>query len=136
MGQKGIKSLLSSPDLIRQASRYLITGFSSAAIEFALLYACKELLGLSVLLSNSIALAIVFWFNFLVNRFWSFSSKGDIKKQLIMYGCLFAFNLFASDIIMYLLNSVAGLHYLIAKIFAIGVIVCWNFIIYRKVIYK
>ena len=125
-----------TPEFLGQIKRYLITGFSSAAIELSLLYVFKDVVALSILVSNSIALTIVFWFNFLMNRIWSFKSKANLKKQLAMYLVLFVFNLFASDLIMYLLTEKLSLQYLIAKVFAIGAVVCWNFILYKKVIYK
>ena len=129
-------SKIATPEFVGQFSRYLITGFSSAAIELTLLFVLRDTAGLTVLAANSIALTIVFWFNFLMNRFWSFKSKADIKRQLVMYLVLFVFNLAASDLIMYLLTVKLSLQYLIAKVFAIGAVVCWNFILYRKVIYK
>lgn len=116
--------------------RYLITGLCSAAIEFSLLFVFKDLIGLSVVASNSIALSTVFWFNFLMNRIWSFKSKMKLGKQLGMYLLLFLFNLGASDFIMYMLTDRLSMQYLVAKIFALGAVVCWNFIIYKKVIYK
>lgn len=124
------------PEAFRQLLRYLATGFSSAAIEFTLLYVFKEVLNLTVLEANSAALTIVFWFNFLMNRLWSFKSKGALKKQLMMYAVLFVFNLGASDLIMHVLTTTLSLQYLIAKVFAIGAVVSWNFILYKKVIYK
>jgi putative flippase GtrA len=125
-----------TPDFVEQFMRYIITGFSSAAIEFTLLFILRDTAKLSILAANTIALSIVFWFNFLMNRFWSFKSTGDIKKQLVMYLILFLFNLAASDFMMYFMTDKLSIQYLIAKVIAIGVVVCWNFIIYRKVIYK
>ena len=125
-----------TPEFIGQLSRYLVTGFSSAAIELTLLFVLRDVAKQPVLVANSIALTIVFWFNFLMNRLWSFKSKANLKKQLAMYLVLFVFNLGASDLIMYLLTEKLSLQYLIAKVFAIGTVVCWNFILYRKVIYK
>ena len=125
-----------TPEMIGQAIRYLITGFSSAAIEFSLLILCKDVLSLTVVISNSIALTIVFWFNYLMNRKWSFKSTTSLKKQLPMYLALFVFNLAASDFIMHLLTSRLSLYYLLAKVFAIAAVMTWNFFLYRKVIYK
>ena len=124
------------PEFTGQVIRYLITGFSSAAIELTLLFVFRDLANLSIIVSNSIALTIVFWFNFLMNRIWSFKSTSNLKKQLAMYLVLFVFNLGASDVIMYLLTSKLSLQYLLAKVFAIGAVVTWNFVIYKKVIYK
>ena len=71
-------SKIATPEFVGQFSRYLITGFSSAAIELTLLFVLRDTAGLTVLAANSIALTIVFWFNFLMNRFWSFKSKANI----------------------------------------------------------
>lgn len=120
----------------RQMIRYVITGLSSAVIEFTLLYTFKDIVGLPVIAANSAALSIVFWFNFFMNRYWSFKSRMKLQKQLVMYLALFLFNLLASDTIMYLLIEKLSMQYLIAKVFAIGAVVCWNFILYKKVIYK
>jgi putative flippase GtrA len=125
-----------TPVFVEQIIRYIITGFGSAAIEFTLLFILRDIAKLSILAANTIALSIVFWFNFLMNRFWSFKSTGNIKKQLIMYLILFVFNLAASDIMMYIMTDKLSIQYLIAKVIATGIIVCWNFILYRKVIYK
>lgn len=124
------------PEAFRQLVRYLVTGFSSAAIELSLLYIFKDILKLTVLEANSAAYTIVFWFNFFMNRLWSFKSKSNLKKQLTMYSLLFVFNLGASDLIMHVLATLLGLQYLIAKVFAIGAVVSWNFILYKKIIYK
>ena len=125
-----------TPEFLGQFIRYIVTGLTSATIEFSLLFLFKDVAELSILTANSIALSIVFWINFLMNRLWSFKSKANLKKQLSMYLVLFVFNLGASDLMMYLLTTRLGLQYLLAKVFAIGAVVCWNFILYRKVIYK
>ncbi len=121
---------------VGQMIRYLVTGFSSAAIEFTLLFIFRNFAGMSVIAANSAALTVVFWFNFLMNRLWTFRSKMKLSRQLPMYLALFVFNIGASDLIMYLLAERLELQYLIAKVFAIGAVVSWNFVLYRKVIYK
>lgn len=124
------------PEAFHQMIRYLITGFSSAAIELSLLFVLKDIFNLAVIEANSIALTIVFWFNFFINRHWSFKSKSSLKKQLLLYAVLFTFNLGASDLMMYVLVTLLGVQYLLAKILAIGAVVTWNFVLYKKVIYK
>jgi putative flippase GtrA len=71
-----------------------------------------------------------------MNRFWSFKSKTSIKGQLVAYTLLFAFNLLASSAIIYILTDFLGFIPLISKLFAMGAVVSWNFILYKKVIYK
>ena len=53
-----------TPESLGQLVRYLVTGFSSASIELTLLFVFKDVANLSILVSNSIALTIVFWFTF------------------------------------------------------------------------
>lgn len=129
-------SRLLTPESLGQIVRYIVTGVSSAAIEFTLLYIFKGVAGFSIIAANSIALTIVFWYNFLMNRLWSFKSTMKLSRQLPMYLVLFVFNLGASDLIMYLLAEKFQMQYLIAKALAIGAVVSWNFILYRKVIYR
>ena len=91
---------------------------------------------MAVAIANTAAYVTVFWFNFLMNRFWSFQARGRFGRQLLLYFAIFVFNLFAINILMYFLTSVLGLHPLVSKIPVMGAVVCWNFVIYKKVIYK
>ncbi len=119
-----------------QLIRYLITGISSFVLEYILFYTLFRLLGINEFISNSIALAIVFWFNFLMNRYWSFKSKEKLSRQLILYGLLFTFNISISNLFIYGSSVVLGMSPLISKILIMCLIVIWNFVLYKTVIYK
>lgn len=119
-----------------QLIRYLITGISSFILEYLLFYYLFRLLLINELIANSIALAIVFWFNFLMNRYWSFKSKNKLSKQLLLYGLLFAFNISISNVFIYGASVILGMSPLISKILIMCLIVLWNFILYKTVIYK
>lgn len=129
-----LTSLLQYETLI-QGIKYVIVGFTSAGIEFALLHILTTALQVSVIPANSIAYACSFIVNFLLNKFWSFASRGDMKKQLIRYSLLFGLNLAVSNTIMYVLTSFIHLPVMAAKVFAVGAVVSWNFVIYKKIIY-
>lgn len=119
-----------------QFFRYIFVGLLSFITETSLLYLLTDHFKLWYLYSNSIAYIVVFWLNFLLNRFWAFKSKDNLQRQMVLYLFLFVFNLFASSGMMYLLTSVFKVYYLISKIFAVGLVVSWNFVLYKKVIYK
>jgi putative flippase GtrA len=121
-----------------------------------------SLLGFSIVMShvvtltsNTIAYSVVFVYNYTLQRKWAFKSTANLKKQMILYTLLFVFNLFVSNYIVvlfiklltnyifvstnYIINeslSVNDLTPLIAKVLSIAVVVSWNFIIYKKVIFK
>lgn len=119
-----------------QFIRYVITGFTSFGLEYSIFYISYKIIGLSEIISNSVALGIIFWFNFLMNRIWSFKSKENLKKQLIQYGCLFVFNMFMTNLLMYVFSGILLINPLISKILIMGFVVMWNFVIYKKIIYR
>jgi len=127
---------LKDKEILKQIRRYLTTGFLSAGSEYMILFLLTRYIGLWYIISNTIALTVGFWISFLLNKYWSFNSRKGMIRQLILYGILFVINLGASNGIVYLLTEKAGFHFMFSKLFAMGMIVMWNFVIYRKVIYK
>jgi putative flippase GtrA len=121
---------------LAQFGRYLIVGFSTVGLEIIDIRILTKYIGLWYLYSNTIAYTISFIFNFFLNRNWSFKSKGNLAYQLATYGILFFINLFLSNAMMYLFTSVFNIYYMISKVISIGVIVMWNFVLYKKIIYK
>jgi putative flippase GtrA len=131
---KFVRSLLTR-EAAAQFEKYVISGLISAGTEYTVLLVLTELAGLWYILSNTIAYVSGFWLSFLLNRFWSFKSKGNILRQLLLYCILFVFNLLLTNSLLYFLTSIIGIPYMISKIFVMGVAVMWNFIIYKKIIY-
>ncbi|MCL6590939.1 MAG: GtrA family protein [Firmicutes bacterium] len=128
-----------------QFIKYLVVGFGSFALETTLLALFHTLVSLSrpgfapetmASYANIPAVTIVFWFNFLLNRNWTFQSFGNIWKQLLIYFPLFFINISAGTFILNWLIRTFGIHYLISKAISVGVVLCWNLIIYKKVIFK
>ncbi len=121
---------------IGQFKRYLVTGFLSFGIEYALFNLLFQTAGLWYIWASTIALSVVFWFNFLMNRLWSFKSTTSLKIQLPLYTLLFGFNILATNLLIYLLSDKAGIHPSLSKLLVMGAVVSWNFILYRKIIYR
>ena len=133
---KRIRELIKKP-VFKQLIRYLITGFTAFGIEYALYVLLFKWVGIHYVVASVIVYAIVFWFSFIINRIWSFKSKGDIKKQFLQYGLLFCFNLIVSNIfLMQLFTDVMGINPLISPFLKMACVVCWNFLIYKFIIYK
>lgn len=134
-----------TPETIGQFLRYLVVGFTSFGVEYTLFLVFRSLLPVPELVVNIGVYTIVFWLNFLMNRLFAFRSKADILRQLLSYGFLFAFNLVVGNIFLF-----AGIRHLLVlaagegswpvlylpKILIMFFIVSWNFILYKKVIYK
>jgi putative flippase GtrA len=128
-----------------QFIKYLVVGVATFTLETTLLILFRELIHLLqpdltaatvASYANIPAVTIVFWFNFLLNRNWTFQSSNNIWRQLLIYLPLFVINISLGTFILNYLIRVFGLYYLISKVISVGVILCWNLIIYKKIIFK
>ena len=125
-----------SLQLSRQFVRYLVTGVASFLLEYAIFYLLLKVWAWWYLLANTLAYLLVFGFNFLLNRLWTFQSAGDIKRQACLYAILLGFNLLMTNLVLYLLTDGAAIPAQFAKVIVMGCVVMWNFILYKKVIYR
>lgn len=125
-----------NPKVIVQFKRYLISGISAFAIEYLIFRLLLDIISLQKFLSNSIAMFIGFWFSFLLNRFWSFESKENFFKQFSLYSILFLVNLGISNILMLVFSDMFSLQPSISKIIIMCMIVAWNFILFKKIIFR
>jgi putative flippase GtrA len=89
-----------TPETKKQFLRYLVTGGLAAGTEYSLFYVLNILAGLSLILSNSAAYTSGFVISFILNRVWSFESKGHLGRQLLLYSVLFGINLVLSNILV------------------------------------
>ncbi|KAF0814762.1 hypothetical protein IGB42_00817 [Andreprevotia sp. IGB-42] len=121
---------------IGQFARYVITGGLSAAMEYGLFALTLKGLGWRYLVANTVVYLLVFGFNFWLNRSWTFQSRGGIRRQLTGYTILLGFNLLASNAVLYALSHGLGLDPLYAKPIVMVMVVGWNFVIYKRVIYR
>jgi len=136
---------LFNPESLAQFLRYIFVGVFCFSIEYALFIVLRNALSISELLVNIIVYTVIFWLNFLLNKFFSFRSRENFKKQLLLYSILFLFNLVVGNILLfscirYILVLISGegswpVLYL-PKILIMFFIISWNFILYKKVIYK
>lgn len=123
---------------IGQFKKYLIIGFSSFALEYLIYVGLLLLTGSlkqKVIISSTIAQAIVFCYNFLLNRYWSFQSQVKLGEQLPKYAVIFLFNVTVSNLLLLLLSHQLKMNYYISKVLVMGAIVSWTFIIYKKVVF-
>ena len=121
-----------------QMVKYVITGSVSFASYILLIYILTDWIGIWKYVSITVSHLIVFWLNFLLTKYWTFKEKQNntMKRQLIYYTCLFFVNLFLTYLIVYILTDILGVYYIIPPIICNAMIVGWNFILYKKVIYK
>lgn len=124
--------------LTRSFIRYLIIGFSTFFMQLFLLFVFSQLLNLEKIIANIFSTLLSMIFNFTMSNFWTFklSSKSSGKK-LGKYIMIASFNYIFDVIIAFpFLASTLKVNQYISKIIITGVIVCWNFLIYKLWVFK
>jgi glycosyltransferase involved in cell wall biosynthesis len=116
--------------------RYVITGASSQALGFLFLFLATSVLNIWYLVSNVFADTLSLCFSYLVNNYWTFKNKKSSIKKIWLTLLLHLFNIMVSVLLMYILTSLIGFHYLISKIIVTGISCIWNFLIAKNIIYR
>lgn len=118
-----------------QGIRYILVGLSSAVIELILFQGLFTVIGWGVAPSNITAVVCSTTFNFLMSRNWTFQGSSNALRSLLLYLLLFVFNAtFTTFAIAFMVDG--GVPSLLAKLGTMGCVVLWNFVLYRKVIFK
>lgn len=122
-------------DFVSQIVRYAFVGGASAAFELVVFQALYALAGIGIAPSNIIALVASTAVNFTLNRSLAFKSTANPARSLVLYLVLFIFNTTFSTLAITWLVGL-GVHSAVAKLMTMFCIVMWNFVLYRKVIFK
>ena len=118
-----------------QAIKYLVVGGSSAAIELVLFQLLSAVFAIPLAAANVTAVVVSTVFNFLVNRNVTFKSTSNPLRSLVLYLLLFALNTTFSTVVISFLAA-QGVYPLVAKVCTMACIVLWNFVLYKKIIFK
>lgn len=122
-------------EFAKQGSLYLVVGAGTALLELVLFQALYGFGVLPVAAANVVAVVVSTALNFLVNGTVTFKGAKNPLFALAKYLILFAFNTCFSTTVISLAVS-AGCPSLLAKLATMACIVCWNFVLYRKVVFK
>lgn len=115
--------------------RYLFVGGSTFVIDFSILFVLHGKASTSLSIATSIAYWTSLIYNFLLNRWWTFSAgeNKDLRKHLLLYAVLLSFNyIFTLAFVDVLSHSI---NYLLAKAMAVIIQMSWTYFIYKNVIF-
>jgi putative flippase GtrA len=121
--------------LAQQSLRYVVTGLTSALFEYLLFLGCYELLQIPAVVSNVVALLAATALNFGMNRLWAFKSSSSLTGSMVKYGILFTFNLIVSTLAVAWFIAL-GFPAALVKLITMICVASWNFVLYRKVVFK
>lgn len=130
-----IKMMLSDKKIQKQFFKYIFIGASTALIELLLFAFFRRILYVNIKLSNILAVITATVLNFSINKGWTFKSSNRLYRSLLLYIILFVFNTsFSTFTIAFLAQH--GVLDICGKLITMILITAWNFVIYRKIIFK
>lgn len=117
--------------------RYLLAGGLSFAIELAVLFSLKSILSLSAEAATAIAFWVGFLAAFVLQKFFAFKdyekTVKSISAQMVSYVILVVFNYLVT---IFIVSSFDDDMVLVSRTLAIILTTLWNFLIYKKLIFK
>lgn len=135
-----LRARLRQPHILRQLAKYFITGGSTVAADygtFALLY---SVVSAPLFVATTGSLVAGLTVSFTLNRIWVFGARKERAHkaapiQMALYITLFLFNTGFTYLFIKLLTD-NGLNAYAAKFLSILIIMVWNFVIYKKIIFR
>ena len=115
------------------APRFVVVGGLTLVVDITALKIGHDFLGVSLPFATVSAFALAFVVNFGLSRQWAFVSGRDkiVHRQLVRFVILVAANLVSTLLIVIGLVHLS-FYYLNAKLIAVAVNSCANFVLYRR----
>lgn len=115
--------------------RFAIVGGASFLVDYGLLFACTEFIGLYYLYSSAISFTVSVIFNYWLCVVYVFdgAKKQNAKQATIFIGSSVV-GLGLNQVCMWAFVDGLGMYYMLAKIFATAIVMVWNYIMKRKAV--
>lgn len=118
-----------------QFLRYCFVGGLAFLVDYGMLYVLSDLISLHYIIAASVAFIAGLVVNYILSTRWVFSGAKltNKRREFIVFALIGVVGLFLTDLLMYVLTDKVGFHYLISKLVTAAIVLFWNFIA-RKVI--
>ncbi len=111
----------------RQFLLFVVIGGGCTLIQYMILYGLTEFLGVAPVISSSIGYVLSAILNYLLNRRLTFSCERKHSESVPRFFAISGAGLIINAAIIYLFQTVGGVHYLIAQIISTIIVLFWNF---------
>lgn len=109
--------------------RFLLTGGASTALHYLILIVLVQSGACGTVLATSIGFGVSAVFNYLVNARFTFRSDASHARAFPRFAVVAGTGLTLNAILMWLLNVVAGVPYVVAQVGATVITLVWNFLL-------
>jgi putative flippase GtrA len=109
--------------------KFCAVGFSGMLIDFGTTWLLKEKARVNKYIANSAGFVLAASSNYLWNRIWTFQSENDeIAIEYFSFILIAVAGLVINNFVIYLSNDRLKINFYLSKLFAIGVVTIWNFL--------
>ncbi|MBK7028783.1 MAG: GtrA family protein [Bacteroidales bacterium] len=117
-------------ELIIKFLKFGAVGATGVVVDFGFTYVSKEILKIQKYVANAIGFTIAATTNYFLNRWWTFHSNNpDIGIEYSRFLFISILGLGINTFVIWLLVSRYNRNFYLSKLFAIGVVTIWNFIL-------
>ncbi|MDO5608370.1 MAG: GtrA family protein [Capnocytophaga sp.] len=115
--------------LIYRFLKFGIVGLSGVVIDFSVTWLLKEKLKANKYLANSIGFIVAASSNYIWNRIWTFESQNThITTEYFSFLGISVMGLLLNNLMLYFLSEKLRWNFYLSKLFAIGGVTIWNFV--------
>ncbi len=120
--------------LIEQIMKFGVVGVIAFVIDYGLMVVLTELAGVNYLISATVSFIVSVTFNYFASMRYVFTHKEGMsrRREFAIFVILSVIGLGINDLLMWLGTDIAGISYLITKIFATAVVMVWNFVTRKR----
>lgn len=108
--------------------RFLGVGLAATAVQYAVLVAGVELLGMRPVRASAAGFVLGAILNYLLNRLLTFRSTVPHAVGAPRFLVIMGLGLVANSLLMLLLSGYLGWNYVLSQILTTGVVMLWNFL--------
>lgn len=110
--------------------KFGVVGFSGVFVDFGITYVSKEWIKIPKYIANAIGFTIAATSNYFFNRIWTFhSTNPQIAVEFSSFFIISLIGLGINTLILWILVSKYHKNFYVSKLFAIGVVTIWNFLV-------
>ena len=118
-------------NLFSQLIKFGLVGGIAFLIDYGIMVFLTEVFKIPSLISAAISFTVSVIFNYIASVKWVFDvdkEKNSKTKELVVFILLSIVGLGINELIMWIMDKKFGIYYMISKIVATAVVMCYNFI--------
>lgn len=120
---------------IAEIFRFCLVGGLSFLVDYGLLYGCTEYGGINYLYSSAISFTVSVLVNYWLCVRYVFAGAGrQTPRQSVVFIGSSVVGLGLNQLCMWAFVEKVGMYYMLAKIFATGIVTIWNYVMKRRAV--